>query len=91
MWKFCGVIKNKKLLLEGLNKVEKIKNKLNDIDVKIYRDNCEDLCLIFDLQSSLVSAEATIISALERRESRGAHQRSDFPDLKSSCRVQFSY
>ena len=24
-------------------------------------------------------------SALERRESRGAHQRSDFPELKSSC------
>ena len=37
--------------------------------------------MIFDLQSSLISAKATIISAIERTESRGAHQRSDFPDL----------
>ena len=37
--------------------------------------------MIFDLQSSLFSAKATIISALQRKESRGAHQRSDFPLL----------
>ena len=37
--------------------------------------------MIFDLQSSLFSAKATIISALQRNESRGAHQRSDFPLL----------
>jgi len=37
--------------------------------------------LIFDLQSSLFSAKATIVSALQRKESRGAHQRSDFPIL----------
>ena len=34
---------------------------------------------------SLLSAEATIISALERNESRGAHQRSDFGDKNSAC------
>ena len=37
--------------------------------------------MIFDLQSSLFSAKATIISALQRNESRGAHQRSDSPLL----------
>ena len=37
--------------------------------------------MIFDLQSSLISAKATIVSALQRNESRGAHQRSDFPSL----------
>ena len=81
MWKYCGVIKNEKLLLEGLSKIERIKTKLNDIDVRIDDYNCEDLALIFDLQSSLFSAKATIVSALQRKESRGAHQRSDFPIL----------
>tara|TARA_B100000579_G_scaffold63824_1_gene47185 strand:+ start:7569 stop:7826 length:258 start_codon:yes stop_codon:yes gene_type:complete len=37
------------------------------------------------LQSSLISAEATILSALERIESRGTHQRSDFQETDSSC------
>ncbi len=85
MWKYCGVIKNKKSLSEGLSKIECIKNKINDIDVRIDENNCDDLALIFDLQSSLISAKATIVSSLERNESRGAHQRSDFPKLVPSC------
>jgi len=82
MWKYCGVIKNEILLLEGLSKIESISNKLNNIDIRIDKYNCQDLSLIFDLQSSLISAKATILSSLERKESRGAHQRSDFPKLK---------
>ena len=81
MWKYCGVIKNETLLLEGLSRIESIKTKLSDVDVRIDQYNCEDLALIFDLQSSLFSAKATIVSALQRNESRGAHQRSDFPLL----------
>ena len=73
MWKYCGVIKNETLLLEGLSKIESIKTKLSDVDVRIDQYNCEDLALIFDLQSSLFSAKATIVSALQRNESRGAH------------------
>ena len=85
MWKYCGVIKNKSLLSEGLSKIDSIKAKLNDVDVRIDKYNCEDLALIFDLQSSLTSAKATILSSLERQESRGAHQRSDFPILDPTC------
>ncbi len=85
MWKYCGVIKNEELLLEGLEKIKKIKIKSKDVDVRIDESSCEDLALVFDLQSSLMSAEATIISAIARNESRGAHQRSDFPEIDSSC------
>ena len=85
MWNYCGVIKNETLLLEGLTKIEKIKTKLSDIDVRIDNYNCNDLALVFDLQSSLISAKATLISALQRNESRGAHQRSDFPIINPLC------
>ena len=81
MWNFCGVVKNKELLSKGLEKIEVLNSRLSDIDVIVDQYNCEDLALIFDLKSSLTSAKATIISALAREESRGAHQRSDFPDL----------
>ena len=91
MWKYCGVIKSEQLLLKGLSKIETIKTKLNNIDIRIDKHNCEDLALIFDLQSSIISAKATIISALAREESRGSHQRSDFqklnPNLKFNCLI----
>jgi succinate dehydrogenase / fumarate reductase, flavoprotein subunit len=35
----------------------------------------------YDLRSMLVNAEALLRSALERKESRGAHARSDYPKL----------
>ena len=85
MWENCGVIKSKDLLNNGLEKIRIIQTKLKDIDIRIDEHSCEDLALIFDLQSSLISAEATILSALERNESRGAHQRSDFQETDPSC------
>ena len=81
MWKYCGVVKNKKLLSEGLERIKILKNKFKDAGVRVDENSCEDLILIFDLQSSLLSAEATILSALERKESRGAHQRNDYPEI----------
>ena len=32
--------------------------------------------------ASIISSEATLLSALSREESRGAHQREDFKDLR---------
>ena len=86
MWKYCGVIKNSELLEKGLEEINALKNRLNYADIRIYENSCEDLASIFDLQSSLISAEATIISADDRKESRGAHQRSDYPETLSSCK-----
>ena len=54
MWKYCGVIKNENLLKQGLVKIESIKTKLDQVDIRINEYNCEDLALIFDLQSSLI-------------------------------------
>ena len=36
----------------------------------------------FELRSGLCAAEALAMSALNRRESRGAHQRDDFPQTR---------
>jgi succinate dehydrogenase / fumarate reductase flavoprotein subunit/fumarate reductase (CoM/CoB) subunit A len=37
----------------------------------------------FELRNGLIAAEALALSALNRRESRGAHQRDDFPQTRS--------
>ena len=68
-------------MLEGIKEIENINLRFKNIEVRVDQYNCDDLAMIFDLQSSLISAKATIMSALARNESRGAHQRSDYPKL----------
>ena len=84
MWNYCGVVKDKEKLQLGLNNLKKIKKKFSDIDVRVTDGNFDDLVNICDLEASIVSSEATIKSALMREESRGAHQRSDFPEMNNS-------
>ncbi len=84
MWKYCGVVKDEKSLKLGLEKLYSIKEMSDDIDVRVTDGNYDDLVNIFDLKASLISSEATFKSALLRKESRGAHQRSDFPDIEKT-------
>jgi len=79
MWKNCGVMREEKLLLQGIDEVRSIKESLTKLDVRPDSEGYEDLMLAFDLEGSIASAEVTILSAIERKESRGAHQRKDFP------------
>jgi succinate dehydrogenase / fumarate reductase flavoprotein subunit len=44
---------------------------------------------VLDLRAGLRTAEATLRCALERRESRGAHTRSDFPNLDPGLERNF--
>ncbi len=81
MWKYCGVVKNEEKLLEGLTTLGKLKEKSKFVDVRVSDNNFQDLVNLFDLKASLFSAEATLLSALQRKESRGAHQRSDYLSL----------
>ena len=84
MWDYCGVVKNKELLSIGIKKIKDLKNQLKNLKLSVRENNFSDLSNALDLESSLITAEATIISALERKETRGAHQRSDFPFLEKN-------
>tara|TARA_Y100001968_G_scaffold27155_1_gene21224 strand:- start:5741 stop:7495 length:1755 start_codon:yes stop_codon:yes gene_type:complete len=80
MWEYCGVIRDKEKLEAGLSKLLDLKIRMKNLDVRIDKEGCNDLIVAFNLESSILSAEATFLSALKREESRGAHQRSDFPN-----------
>ena len=93
MWNFCGVLKDEKKLNNGLGYLNSLEEKINDVDVRLSENNYQDLVNICDLRSSLLCAKATIISSIERKESRGAHQRSDFKQIDPNflCNFKIKY
>jgi succinate dehydrogenase / fumarate reductase flavoprotein subunit len=58
-------------------------------DIGVHPDiaGFQDLAHAFDLRSAVLAARATLESALERRETRGCHNRSDHPDLDPELQV----
>ena len=78
MWEYCGVVRSEKTLFSGLEELKELKNLLPDLDVRPDSEGYLDLMLAYDLKGSIMAAEATILGAIHRKESRGSHQRSDY-------------
>jgi len=89
MWNHCGVVRSEERLQEGLAKLIEVRKKAARVDVQPSSEGFHDLALALDLRSAIASAEATVRCAIERRESRGAHQRSDYPEIDESLAVNF--
>jgi len=89
MWKYCGVVRSGDGLIIGLQKLEEVRKASTDVDVRPSAEGYIDLALALDLLGSIESAEATIKSALLREESRGAHQRTDYPNLSDNEVVNY--
>lgn len=89
MWKHFGVVRDGEKLTQGLSKISELENAAKDLDVRPDSEGFEDLMLAFDLDGSILSAKATILGAIERKESRGAHQRTDFTKLDDKFKVNF--
>jgi succinate dehydrogenase / fumarate reductase flavoprotein subunit len=90
MWDNCGVIRDENSLQKGLEILEDIKESSKAVDVRPDAMGFQDLATALDLRGSIVAAEATLRSALAREESRGAHQRRDFPEpaMKFNVNIQ---
>ena len=89
MWGCCGVVRSEQSVKRGLAQVEELRGALGSIDVRPTAEGYGDLAHVLDLRASLATAEATLRGALERRETRGAHIRSDHPDLNPALAVNF--
>jgi succinate dehydrogenase flavoprotein subunit len=87
MWETCGVVRDQVALQHGLERVAELQELARDVDVRPSSEGYADLAHALDLRASLMAAEATLLGALARRESRGAHQRRDFPQLDTDLRV----
>ena len=75
----AGVVRNEAGLQLGLEKLGEIEQRMQNIGIHPDIAGFQDLCHAFDLKSSVLAARATLESALERKETRGCHNRSDYP------------
>jgi succinate dehydrogenase / fumarate reductase flavoprotein subunit len=87
LWEHCGVVRDEEGLKEGLARVADLREAAGSVDVRPTSEGFGDLAHALDLRAALLTAEATILGAIERRETRGAHIRSDHPDLDERLRV----
>jgi succinate dehydrogenase / fumarate reductase flavoprotein subunit len=89
MWETCGVVRDAGGLERGTRALDGIADSVADIDVSPNEEGWADLGHLFDLRAGLIAASVTLAGAHGRRESRGAHQRSDFPRTDAAMRVAF--
>ena len=76
-----GIYRSEKSLKETCNKIKELKDRFSNIimEDRSFNFNTE-LTSALELEFMLDVAEAITYSALKRTESRGSHQRTDFPD-----------
>lgn len=82
-----GVVRSEDGLRDGLRRLEEVAARARDLEVRPDIAGYDDLAHAFDLQGSLLAARATLECARERRETRGAHNRVDFPEQDPGLQV----
>ena len=87
----CGVVRSENGLRAGLEGVRELEERTLSLEVRPDIAGYADLAHAFDLHGSLLAARATLDCALERRETRGAHNRLDFPDQDPALRVNLTW
>ncbi len=80
MTQYCGVFRTEELMREGLRKLQSLQQQYS----QIYLDDKGDcwnteIVEALELQSLMVVGNLILASALNRQESRGAHEREDYP------------
>jgi succinate dehydrogenase / fumarate reductase flavoprotein subunit len=88
MQNYVGIFRNEDDLKKGLSELQTLNERAARVTVEGSRLFNPGWHLARDLKSMLTVSEAVALSALERKESRGAHSRIDFPNYDESLGKQ---
>ncbi|MGH7827154.1 MAG: FAD-dependent oxidoreductase [Candidatus Binatia bacterium] len=81
MWEKAGPFRTGEKLASALERIRSMqKNELPNFPIGEQKAFNLDIQDLFELRAMLTVAETVVASALARTESRGAHQREDFPE-----------
>jgi succinate dehydrogenase / fumarate reductase, flavoprotein subunit len=81
MEEHCGVFRTEEVLSEGISKVLALQQRIADVRISDHSQVFNTARIeALELENLMDVAIATIMSAQQRRESRGAHSRIDFPE-----------
>ncbi len=89
MTEHAGVVREETGLRTGLAELDAIESRIGNVSVHPDVAGFHDLAHAFDLRASALAARATLEAALERRETRGCHNRSDYPQTDETLQVNF--
>jgi fumarate reductase flavoprotein subunit len=77
----CGIYRTEGSLQEAAEKIGGLKERFSDVQLDDHSLSFNtELTSALELQFGLDIAQALVHSALKRKESRGSHQREDFPE-----------
>jgi len=80
MDQYVGLERDENTLKAGLSKVRELREtKLGSITVTAHRRYCYEVQEAYEVRGMLDLAELVILSALARKETRGHHYRTDYP------------
>jgi succinate dehydrogenase / fumarate reductase flavoprotein subunit len=89
MWEHTGILRDEASLRRGLERVEAIREKARDVRVGGVTSRSFEFAI--DLGFMLTTAEAVLSGALKRTESRGAHYRTDHPEIDPNWRQNICF
>jgi succinate dehydrogenase/fumarate reductase flavoprotein subunit len=80
MWNNVGIIRDEEKLTAAYQEIKQLQE---EAQLLVAEDKSQlQACL--EIQDMLKTAEVIVIAALERKESRGAHYRSDYPKMDTA-------
>jgi succinate dehydrogenase / fumarate reductase flavoprotein subunit len=81
MFNKFGIFREEKKMLEGLNEIKKMQEQLSLVSPNNKERKLNHALIGFlELEGMLLLAESVARGALDRKESRGSHKRTDYPD-----------